>query len=227
MQAVILAAGEGVRMRPLTETVPKPLLKVGGKPLLDYTFVALPEEIDEVILVIGYLGEQIKKYLGESFAGKKIRYVEQKKLEGTAKAVWEAKPLLKNRFLVMMADDIYSKTDIEKCLRHEQAILVMKSDRIGPGGQVTLNETGELQEVVEGKEHPAGSFISTNVFVLKPEFFTFPPVKKETDSSEYGLPQTVVEMSKQFPVAVVEATSWHKITTPEDLKSAEKLLTTY
>ncbi|MDO8482273.1 MAG: sugar phosphate nucleotidyltransferase [bacterium] len=224
MQAVILAAGEGIRMRPLTETTPKPLLKVGGKPLLDYTFAALPDEIDEVILIIGYLGEQIKKYLGDSFGGKAVRYIVQNKLEGTAKALWEAKPFLKDRFLVMMADDIYSKADLEKCLTHEQAILVMKSENIGPGGKIILDEKGSLKEVIEGDNHPTETSISTNIFVLSTKFFDYEPLKKSIDSKEYGLPQTVVEMSKTFPVAVVEATRWIKITTPEDLKSAEKIL---
>ena len=225
MQAVILAAGEGRRMRPLTETVPKPLLKVDGKPLLDYTFAALPDEIDEVILVIGYLGEQIKKYLGDSFAGKKVRYIVQNKLEGTAKAVWEAKPLLKDRFLVMMADDIYSKTDIEKCLQHEQAMLVKRNDRQEAGGKVTINVKGELESVEEGKMFPIGTLVGTNVFVLKPEFFNYEPVKLTDRVGEWGLPQTVALMARDFPVEIVEATRWIKITTPEDLKSAEKLLT--
>lgn len=224
MQAVILAAGLGTRMRPLTNTVAKPLLKIGKRALLDYTFDALPDEVDEVIMVIGYFGEQIKAYLGDNFRGKKIQYVVQNNLEGTAKALWEAKPLLKGKFVVLMADDIYAREDIEKCLQYEQAMLVMKSDRVGPGGNVTLNENGDLREVVEGNEHPAGSLISTNVFVLSLDFFKYPPLKKAAGSSEYGLPQTVVELSKDHPVSVVEASRWLKITTPEDLKIAEKLL---
>jgi 2-C-methyl-D-erythritol 4-phosphate cytidylyltransferase len=62
------------------------------------------------------------------------------------------------------------------------------------------------------------------VFILTPEFFTIPPLKKSADSPEYGLPQTVVEMSKRYPVTIVEATRWIKITTPEDLQAAETLL---
>ena len=112
MQAVILAAGLGTRMRPLTDAVAKPLLKIGDRPLLEYTFDALPDEIDEVIVVIGYLGEQIRTYLGEEFRGRKIKYVVQEKLEGTAKALWEAKSLLRERFLVLMADDIFAKKNI-------------------------------------------------------------------------------------------------------------------
>ena len=224
MQAVILAAGLGTRMRPLTNTVAKPLVKIAGRPLLDYTFDALPDAVDEVVVVIGYLGEQIKAYLGENFRGKRIRYVVQERLEGTAKALWEAKPLLKGKIVVLMADDMYAKEDIEKCLPYEQAILVYTQDRESPGGEVVLNKQGRLADVLEKKAIPAGKLVSTNVFILTPDFFNYEPVKLTDREDEWGLPQTVVRMSKDHPISVVEATRWLKITTPDDLKIAEQLL---
>lgn len=226
MQAVILAAGRGVRMKPLTDTVAKPLLKVAGQPLLDYTFDALPDTVDEVLLVIGYLGDQIRAYLGDNFRGRRVRYVEQKKLEGTAKALSEAKPFLKGRFLVLMADDIYEKDDIEKCLQYEQAILVMKSETEGPGGRVLLDKEGKVQSVVEGRYNPKGALISTNALVLSEKFFNYPPVKLTDREGEWGLPQTVSKMARDLPVAVVEATLWIKITTPEDLTFAAQFFDT-
>ena len=217
MQAVILAAGLGTRMRPLTDTTAKPLLKIRQRPLLDYAFDALPDEVDEVIAVIGYLGEQIRGYIGDKYRGKTIKYAEQKNLDGTAKALIEAKPLLKGRFLVLMADDICAKEDIKRCLEHERAILVTRLVGAGPGGKVVLGDKAQLLGVEEGIAHPSGTFISTNVFVLTPEIFNYEPVKLTDREGEWGLPQTVVAMSKDYPVAVVEATRWVKITTPSDL----------
>jgi len=223
MQAIILAAGEGIRMRPLTETVPKPLLKVAGKSLIEHTFAALPKEIDEVIIVIGYLGDQIKKLLGKSFDGKKIRYVKQEHLEGTARALFEAREYVTDRFLVLMADDIYSRNDVEVCLKHNQAMLVKQSEKEEPGGKVILNKAGELSNVIEGKSFPVGTLVGTNVFVLNPEFFNYEPVKLTDRKNEWGLPQTVSVMARDYPVDIVQATRWIKITTPEDLKSAEEI----
>ena len=80
MQLVILAAGRGKRMKTLTENMPKPMLTVLGNDLLEHKISILPKEIDEVIIVIGYLGEKIKKHFGTNFKGKKISYVEQKEL---------------------------------------------------------------------------------------------------------------------------------------------------
>src|SRR5437016_4983418 len=109
MQAVILAAGHGTRMVELTQSVPKPMLTVAGKPLLEYKLDALPEKIDEVIIIVGYLGGVIQKHFGGLYDNKRILYVEQEKLDGTAGALWCAKDILHDRYLVMMGDDIYAK----------------------------------------------------------------------------------------------------------------------
>ena len=227
MQAVILGAGKGVRMRPLTLATPKPLLKVAGRTLLDYTFDALPDEVDEVIMVIGYLSEQIRAYLGDNFRRRRIRYVVQEKLEGTAKALWEAKPLLHSKFLVLMADDIYTKEDIEKCLAHEQAILVLKNPIAGPGGRIILNEKGELQDVKEERDVPKGTLVVIGAYLLTPNIFDYEPVKLTDREGEWGLPQTISAMARDCAVAVVEATRWQKITAPVDLSAAESALRRY
>src|SRR5215212_8859235 len=109
MQAVILAAGRGTRMVELTTEVPKPMLEVSGKTLLEYKFDALPEEVAEVIIIVGYLGSVIQRRFGGEYKGKKLFYVEQEELNGTAGALWHAKDILKDRFIVMMGDDIYTK----------------------------------------------------------------------------------------------------------------------
>src|SRR3989344_5790276 len=124
MRAVILAAGEGLRMRPLTETKPKPMVEILGKPLLHHIFNALPDEVSEVILVTGYLEDKIKEYFGENFSGKKIKYVHQPKKLGTAQALWLARSLLAaERFLMLYADDLQSKADIQKCPSQPRSIM--------------------------------------------------------------------------------------------------------
>src|SRR5437773_1914053 len=102
MQAVILCSGHGTRMGELTKDTPKPLLKIKGKTLLEYKLERLPEVVDEIILNIGYLGGKIKAEIGPNFNGKKVTYVEDKFIQGTAKALWQAKDILRGRFLVIM-----------------------------------------------------------------------------------------------------------------------------
>jgi len=107
MQAVILAAGEGIRLRPLTLDKPKPLVKIDGKTLLEHNLDQLIGLIDEVILIIGYKGDMIKEYIGSEYQSMKIKYIEQKEQLGTGHALMQAKKLIKGKFLVLMSDDLY------------------------------------------------------------------------------------------------------------------------
>ena len=85
MKAVILAAGEGKRMRPLTENTPKPMLPLLGRPILEHLLEILPEAVDEVILVVGYRAEKIKAHFSDRFGRFRIHYIHQEKPEGTAR----------------------------------------------------------------------------------------------------------------------------------------------
>ncbi|MEK7106611.1 MAG: nucleotidyltransferase family protein, partial [Patescibacteria group bacterium] len=137
MQAVILAAGRGTRMGHLTKTLPKPLLEVSGKTLLEHKFDALPERIDEIILVIGYLGDMIKKRFGDSYEGKKITYVEQGPAHGTAGALWSAREFLRDKFIVMMGDDLYGKKDVERaCRSNTWLMFAMELPQLHGGGKI-------------------------------------------------------------------------------------------
>ena len=101
MQAVILASGRGTRMGVLTEHTPKPMLRVSGRTLIDHKLDELPEVITEVIIVIGYHGDQIRAQYGDVYKGMRITYVEQPGLDGTGKATWFAQPHITDRFIVL------------------------------------------------------------------------------------------------------------------------------
>lgn len=224
MKAVILAAGEGVRMRPLTLEKPKPLLEVLGKPLIAYTFAALPDAIDEVIVIVKYKEEMIRAVLGNSFMGKKVTYVVQSELNGTAGALWEAKEFLTEKFLVVMSDDMYSKADIERCLVHDWTMMIYQAHTSEKVGSVALNGDGTVREVVEGgAEGSTNPLINTNVFVLEPELFNHALIPKSAGSSEFGLPQTLLA-AVPGKVQAVEATFWLSLTEPSDIARAEKVL---
>jgi bifunctional UDP-N-acetylglucosamine pyrophosphorylase/glucosamine-1-phosphate N-acetyltransferase len=95
MQAVILAAGRGTRMGKLTEHSHKTMLQVAGKTLLEHKFDVLPDDVAEIILVVGYLGETIRARFGDSYYGRKLTYVAQENIVGgTMNALLQAQSIL-------------------------------------------------------------------------------------------------------------------------------------
>lgn len=208
-------------MRPLTLDMPKPMLSIAGKPILEHTMSALPEEITDIILVVGYLGDTIVEHFGDEYQGKKVQYIWQKKKCGTADALFLCKEFLKNeRFLLMYADDLYVPESIKECLRYERSLLVMEHPDPHRFGVVSVDEDGNIQEIIEKPEHPTSNLVSIGVMVLDDKIFQYTPELHA--SGEYYLPVIINKMAKEYPIATVKSDCWFPIATPEHLAEAEK-----
>lgn len=223
MQCVILAAGKGTRLRPLTETIPKPLVKVAGKTLLDHIVGALPSAIDELIIVTGYLEDQIKKHCGEFFHNRRVTYVHQEEQKGTAHALWLCKDKLHGRFLFMFADDLHGPQDIARATSYTRSMLTYTTDTPEKFGIVVRNPDGTLAEMIEKPDHPPSNLASTGVMVLDEHIFKYNPYAVET-KGEYYLTDVIREYAKDYPIAVVEQQLWIPIGYPEDIIKAENIL---
>jgi NDP-sugar pyrophosphorylase family protein len=227
MKAVILAAGKGTRMGALTADTPKPMLQVHGTPVLSHILDALPREIDEVVLVVGYLKEKIRDYVGREYAGRNITYVQQHELNGTAGALWCAKEFLHDRFLVMNGDDICRAEDMQACASSpDWAMLVQQVEEIGSAGKVVLNEQGLVSDILEKEVHGGGPGIANtaNFFLLDERFFDYPPVLRPGSDTEFGLPQTVVTAAADIPIHPIPAGIIIRLTDPSDIGLAEAQL---
>lgn len=222
MQCVILAAGKGTRLRPLTDEKPKPLVEVGGKALLDHVVEALPSAVDELIIVVGYKGEMIREYCGGEFHGRKVVFVEQKEQKGTADALWLCKDMLHGRFLFMFADDIHGANDIARVTSYSRSMLTTTSRTPERFGVVVRNPDGTLAEMIEKPEHPPSNLVSTGAMVLDEHIFEYEP--RDPLNGEYYLTEVIERYSRDYPVAVVEQEVWIPIGYPEDIVTAEKLL---
>lgn len=223
-QAVILSAGMGKRMLPLTLHTPKPLLPIKGKNLLERKFETLPESVAEILLIIGHQGEKIREYFGTEWNGKKVTYAVQTELNGTAGALIAAKDMLHERFIVMMGDDLYGKEDVKEMLRHDLAIGVQEILSQEMYGEVRANARGNFTAIDETKHFVERGFINTGIYTLDRELLDVPPVPIGGSSTEFGLPHTLALLAQRRPVDIVLVGQWIKITTPEDLQEAEKLL---
>ncbi len=214
-------------MGPLTDNTPKPLLVFKGKTLLEHKFDILPDSIDEIVMIVGYLGDKIREHFGTTYRDKRVRYVEQENpVGGTAAALWCARDILRDRFVVMMGDDIYDAGDLAACIQGvDWSLLVAPMHGRRSGGMIVSDAKGHLVDIEEG-EHDGDWVMNTNLFVLDQRVFDCGPVSKIKGSQELGLPQTVVRASAEqgVPIQTIRATKWVQITDPEDLVNAESAL---
>lgn len=123
MKAIILASGKGVRMMPLTAKTPKPMLKINGKPIITYVLDSLPDEVDEVVIVVKYLASQIKDFIGLEYHGKRVRYVTGSD-KGNAYSFLNTREYLNDeRFLLVYGDEIPSAVNVKRCLDEDLSVL--------------------------------------------------------------------------------------------------------
>ena len=223
MQAVILAAGKSTRTYQLTVTRPKPLLKVANKTLLEHNLDNLPGTIDEVIIIVGYKKDLIKKYFGHKYKSLKIKYVEQKQQLGTGHAALLAEPFIKDKFILMAGDDIYSKTDINNSIKHQYSILVNKTKSWRNFGVVQMKNK-LLADFVEKPEKFVSDFVNTAFYVLNKKIFFYLHKLRISSRNEYEFPDALKLLSKDEQVHCVRATQWLPIAYPWDLLNADRKL---
>lgn len=223
MQAIILAAGEGKRLRPLTKHIPKPMVAVGGQPILEYTLSILPKQIDEVVLVVGYRGEQIQNYFGDSFGRVRLRYAKQKTPKGTGDALRTARTLIHgNTFLVLQADDLYHPDDLENCLQNTPTVLVKESEQPERFGVCILGENNRLRDIIEKPALPPSNLVNIGVYFLNKKIFGVPEVFLL--NGESNLVAQIGILARREPIQVIKARFWHPIGYLEDIETADHFM---
>ena len=157
MQAVVLAAGKGTRLRPLTDDKPKVLVEVNGTPLIEDVFDNLIDSgATELIVVVGYKAEQIIDRYGDEYRDVPITYTHQREQLGLAHAILQAEPHVDGDFMLMLGDNVFRGNlgDVasrQKEDRADAAFLVeeVPYEEASRYGVLDTNEYGEITEVVE------------------------------------------------------------------------------
>jgi bifunctional UDP-N-acetylglucosamine pyrophosphorylase/glucosamine-1-phosphate N-acetyltransferase len=223
MQAVILAAGRGLRLRPLTDAAPKALVDVNGRPLIVRILEALPGRVTEIFIVVGYRKEQIMEEIGESFDGTPIRYAVQDPLDGTGGALHLLKDRLRGTFLVVNGDDLYDRGDLERVVAHPLCLLAHATT--DPVASSALRDKDGRFEGLEAKPPAAETKLRVcGAYALDERFFRYPLASVTVHGkTEYSLPHTLVEMAKDCDIRVELAQAWHPVGTPEELARARAL----
>src|SRR5918998_1332755 len=176
MQAVILVGGEGTRLRPLTSTVPKPVMPLVDRPFLAYMLEWLRGHgVDDVVLAMGRLAAGVRNVLGDGSAyGLRIRYVEEPEPRGTGGAVKFAESLLDERFL-MLNGDVLSDMDLSaQIAQHERTgargtLALVPVDDPSAYGLVRLEDDRAVREFVEklSPDQVDTNLISAGAYILE------------------------------------------------------------
>ena len=174
-QAIILAAGEGNRLRPFTAEKPKGMLSIADKPILQYVIEALAQNgIRNIVLVVGYRREQIFDYMGsgERF-GVEISYVTQPNQLGTAHALLQARKVAGDEFLVLSGDKLIEASTIARFVSVAPGAMLLKQvDNPSRHGMVTV-EGGVVKGITESPKETEGNLATTRIYALSKEIFDF------------------------------------------------------
>ena len=175
--AVILAGGEGERLRPLTRNRPKPLLPAGNRPIIEYVLDSVIEAgISDIHVVVGYKHNRVQSHLGDTYSDVDLTYHIQEKQLGSGHALLQARDAVTEPFLVVNGDQITEPSIITDVLgAHDAAMAasmgVIESDKAAEYGTVSLTG-GNVTDLTEHPEADAGGLLNAGVYVFTPEIFS-------------------------------------------------------
>jgi glucose-1-phosphate thymidylyltransferase len=234
MKSVILAAGEGTRLRPLTEDKPKGMVEVDGQPIITHCLEQLADlGTDEFILVVGYMKEEIIEHYGDAFEGIPITYTHQREQKGLAHALLTVEDHIDDDFMLMLGDNIFS-ANLQDVIRRQQedradaAFLVEEvpwenADRYGV---CETNPYGEITDVVEKPDDPNSNLVMTGFYTFSPAIFSACRLVQPSNRGEYEISEAIDLLIRSGrTIDAIPIDGWRiDIGYPEDRDEAEQRL---
>ncbi len=226
MKCVVLAAGEGKRMRPLTAKRPKVMLPLANRPMVGHLICAAREAgVREFVFVVGYMEQEVRDYFGDGRNyGVRIRYVTQRHQKGTADALRAAEDLIDGPFLMLNGDMVVKSQDIAGILeKSPPCVGVYHSDHPKDYGVIMLEED-RVTGLWEKSEQPKSTLINAGMYHLPPGIF---PLLKEVSSSprgEYELTDALMTYIARHELGGYQLSSWLDVGYPWDLLDANATL---
>jgi bifunctional UDP-N-acetylglucosamine pyrophosphorylase/glucosamine-1-phosphate N-acetyltransferase len=235
VKAVILAAGEGVRLLPITSTRPKHLIDVGGKPILKHCLKALKVAgITETLLVVHYMADSIRQCIGDGTnSGMKIEYAEQKTVVGTGNAVSTAEPFIKEDFLLVYGDLLFSSGAVKKVVElHSKekpavTMAVVPVDRPEDYGIVELDDEKKVKSLIEKptREKAPSNLANAGIYAFSTELFGKAKETKPSARGEWEVTDAIsrlIDEKKRVLSASLSRGEWVDIGKPWDLLEANR-----
>jgi len=190
--ALILAAGEGTRMMPLTATKPKPLLPVAGRPMIEWTIESLKKAgITDIYVLVGSNEGKLRAALGN-----KVKFIKQEKREGTASAVGCAAGVINEPFLCMNGDLVVDESLFSGVVKAygnggANVITVTQASQPEHFGVIELDKGGKVISIEEKPQKPKGNYINAGVYVFEPGIFELIKKTKKSPRGEYEITDTL------------------------------------
>ncbi|MGB9961579.1 UTP--glucose-1-phosphate uridylyltransferase AglF [Halobacterium sp. MBLA0001] len=234
MKAVVLAAGEGTRLRPLTEDKPKGMVEVNGKPILTHCFEQLVGlGADGLVVVVGYRKQDIIEHYGDEFEGIPITYAHQREQKGLAHALLKVEEYIDDDFMLMLGDNIF-QANLEDVVRRQQedradaAFLVEEVDweEASRYGVCDTNQYGEVTDVVEKPDDPPSNLVMTGFYTFSPAIFHACHLVQPSNRGEYEISEAIdLLIQSGRTIDAIGLDGWRvDIGYPEDREEAEARL---
>ncbi|NHN59161.1 bifunctional sugar-1-phosphate nucleotidylyltransferase/acetyltransferase [Halorussus rarus] len=221
MQAVVLAAGEGTRIRPLSASLPKPMLPVADRPMAAHAAdAAVRAGADELVLVVGYEADAVREYFGEEYAGVPVRYAVQESQAGTADAVRAARDLLDGPFAVLNGDNLYDPDGVAALFEAGPAVGAHRVDDPSNYG-VLSTDRNAVTDIVEKPADPPTDLANTGAYVFPAaarEWLDVP----ESERGEREITDVLARTIEEFDVSAVELDRWLDVGRPWELLEANE-----
>lgn len=235
MKAVVLAAGEGTRLRPLTEDKPKGMVEVNGQPILSHCFDELVElDVDELIVVVGYLKERIIDHYGDEYRGVPITYSHQREQKGLAHALLKVEEHIDDDFMLMLGDNIFDANlqDVVRRQREDRAdaaflVEEVPYDEANRYGVCATNNYGEITEVVEKPDDPPSNLVMTGFYTFTSAIFHACHLVQPSNRGEYEISEAIDLLIRSGrTIDAIGIDGWRiDVGYPEDQDEAEERLT--
>ncbi len=223
MQAVILAAGQGTRLRPLTDSVPKPMLPVVEKPITAHVAdAAVAAGVDRFVFVTGYMGEQVEEYFGQEYRGVPVSYARQEEQLGTAHAVRTARDSLDDGpFSVLNGDNLYDPECVAELFSNGPALGVTHVAEPQNYGICSV-EDDRVVEIIEKPRDPPSDLANAGAYVFPSEAQSYLDVPM-SERGEHELTDVLSRVIDEHSVTPVELSRWMDVGRAWELLEANGL----
>ncbi|GAB0174445.1 MAG: sugar phosphate nucleotidyltransferase [Candidatus Altimarinota bacterium] len=232
MHLVIMAAGEGSRMRPITDNTPKPLIKICGKTLIEHNIEEIVDVFEDIYIIIKYKKECFPEYFGETYKGKKIHYIEQLgDVMGTGAAILSLEGKLHGEFVVVSGDDLYDKNDLQNLIKAKSnTTLVRETPTPELFGIFTRNSKGVINGFIEKPtDRSLGNQVNIGCHKFHSDIFSELKLLKPSSRGEIEITDFIHKYAQEGKYNVIEAQGrWISIGYPWDLlKANDEIIGSY